>query len=149
MSAGKIIGGLLAAAGVGAGIYLGFVKKDVDGLSAFARLTGGKKPEEKKPDATSGAGQHKQTLQDPTSDPVHGTGTPAPVPDHIRPAPPVIGGNLYSQYGGSIVYNVKDGSKYKTAAKGEYIGKISGTDGGAYLIASGTQKVWMSGTIIK
>ena len=44
MDKGKIIGGVLAAAAIGVGIYYGFVKKAEDGLTWFARIT--KKPED-------------------------------------------------------------------------------------------------------
>jgi hypothetical protein len=69
------------------------------------------------------------------------------------PASP-IGKNLYSQYNGTRVYKVdKDGkgerTLYKVAKAGEYIGKITGVDGGWYLLQNGYQTVLKQGTIIK
>lgn len=67
MNTGKIIGAIVAAAGVGAGIYYGFVRKNSKGLTWFASMTN-KKVEE--PPAK---------LLTPESNPVHNTtSTPKP-----------------------------------------------------------------------
>lgn len=77
MEAGKIIGGILAGAAVGAGIYFGFVKKAEDGTTWIQRQT---KPKEE---------DKKVELQTPASDPVnnHNSKPPKKVVPKADPIP--------------------------------------------------------------
>lgn len=154
MSTGKIIGTIIAAAGVGVAIYFGFVKKGADGQSAFLRLTG-KKPEDKKEETPK-----KDTLQLPDSDPVHHTkqtpfSAPLPTDSILQEKAQVnsVGKNLWSVYGGTKVYvnNGKYDTVYKTVAKDGFIGVIDKeTLAGAFYIVGGNQyAVAKAGTIIK
>ncbi len=122
MKNAKLIGGVLIAAGTGAVIYFGFVKKFEGGLTGWDKLMG-KKPEAAKP--------VEETEMKPVAK--------VSKPKVKKPEVVVLPSGVYSKYPDTIVYGYNwftkkpDYTLKRTVPKDYFLGKVEKDAGLEYL----------------